>query len=327
MIYLRWSAAIVLAALAYSALNDHVAKATDPDPPPPAAGPNPNGGILLRNCLIKAVKTARLATDRPGVLSVVDPHEGDSVKEGQVVARLMDEVAQANFEVAKLVADDVIEVEYATKLNAVDALEYKKSVAANRQAPGTISEIELARLNLNEQKSALQIEKAKHEIAVNEMKAKQAEAELKTCRIVAPFDGVVSQVLKFRGEAVRQGDTILELVNTDIVHVEGKISERDIWRVKVGSPVTVVLDIPGADLDVENQVFQGKIGFVDPVANVGDTRVWAEVPNPRNVLRPGFLATMTVSPAPPNSRNAGANLGHPRSISTKLAGRRDARTP
>jgi membrane fusion protein (multidrug efflux system) len=323
---LRWSAAIVLAALA-CALCDHLAGGANPDPSPPAAGPAPNGGVLLHNCLIKAVKTARLATDRPGVLSLVDPHEGDTVKEGQVVARLMDEVAQASYEVAKLVADDRVEIEYATRLNAVDKIEYSKSVATNETARGTIPDIELRRLKLAEERSALQIDKAKHEMAVNAMKATQAEAELKTYRIVAPFDGVVSQVLKFRGEAVRQGDPILDIVNTDVVHVEGKISERDIWRVKVGSPVRVVLDIPGADLDVENQVFEGKIGFVDPVAIVGDTRVWAEVPNPRNVLRPGFLATMTVLPAPPDSRNAGASLGHPTPPGSKLAARRDARRP
>ncbi|HUE14018.1 MAG TPA: hypothetical protein VMR25_07635, partial [Planctomycetaceae bacterium] len=61
--------------------------------------------IELHECLIKAVKTARLATDRPGVLAVVEPKEGDSVREGQIVARLMDEVAKANFEVKKLTAD------------------------------------------------------------------------------------------------------------------------------------------------------------------------------------------------------------------------------
>jgi RND family efflux transporter MFP subunit len=319
------SVAIVLAALMCAALGNHFAGGANPDPPSPAAVPAPNGGVLLHNCLIKAVKTARLATDRPGVLSLVDPHEGDTVKEGQVVARLMDEVAQASYEVAKLVADDPIEVKYATKLNKVDGLEYRKSVAANEQSRGSVSAIELARLKLNEEKSALQIDKAEHDMKVNKMKATQAEAELKTYRIVAPFDGIVSQVLKFRGEAVRQGDTILDIVNTDIVHVEGKISERDIWRVKVGSPVRVVLDIPGADLDVEKQVFEGKIGFVDPVANVGDTRVWAEVPNPRNVLRPGFLATMTVLPVLTDSRGAG--LGHGAPPSSKLAGRQDTRRP
>jgi|HubBroStandDraft_6_1064221.scaffolds.fasta_scaffold37291_2 multidrug efflux pump subunit AcrA (membrane-fusion protein) len=289
------------------------------DPPGPSQGP-----IILKNCEIKAVQTARVATDRPGVISVVDPKEGDTVKEGMPIIRLMDEVPRANWIVAKLVADDLIEVEFATEAHRVDELEYKKSVAANRQAAGTISEIELERLKLNAVKSGLQIKKATHDIAVNDMKAKESKAELDTFHILAPFDGFVSKVLKYRGEAVRQGDTILEMVNTDMVHVEGMVTDRDIWRVKRGSPVTVQLDIKGVELDIEKQVFRGKIGFVDQVATMGETRIWAEVPNPGNLLRPGFNAIMTILP---DDGNAGAATKRPAPLDSKIAGRRDRQAP
>jgi multidrug efflux pump subunit AcrA (membrane-fusion protein) len=314
---LRLIAAVgVAAAVIFAGAGRRVVAA---DPQRPSLGP-----IILRNCEIKAVKTARVATDRPGVISVVDPKEGDTVKEGVEIVRLMDEVPRANWEVAKLVADDVIEVEYATKLNAVDALEFEKSVAANEQARGTISEIELHRLKLAEERSALQIKKAKHDIAVNEMKAKESKAELDTYHILAPFDGFVSKVLKYRGEAVKQGDPILEMVNTDMVHVEGMVTDRDIWRVKRSSPVTVQLDIKNAELEIEKQVFRGKIGFVDQVANMGDTRVWAEVPNPGNVLRPGFTAIMTILP---EGGNVGAATKRPAQLDSKIAGRRDRQAP
>jgi len=289
------------------------------DPPGPSQGP-----IILKNREIKAVQTARVATDRPGVISVVDPKEGDTVKEGMPIIRLMDEVPRANWIVAKLVADDLIEVEFATEAHRVDELEYKKSVAANRQAAGTISEIELERLKLNAVKSGLQIKKATHDIAVNDMKAKESKAELDTFHILAPFDGFVSKVLKYRGEAVRQGDTILEMVNTDMVHVEGMVTDRDIWRVKRGSPVTVQLDIKGVELDIEKQVFRGKIGFVDQVATMGETRIWAEVPNPGNLLRPGFNAIMTILP---DDGNAGAATKRPAPLDSKIAGRRDRQAP
>jgi multidrug efflux pump subunit AcrA (membrane-fusion protein) len=69
--------------------------------------------------------------------------------------------------------------------------------------------------------------------------------------------------------------------------------------VKVGSPVSVRLSIPEINLNVEKQEFHGKVGFVDVVANGAsfETRVWAEIANPNNVLRPGLLATMTILPA------------------------------
>jgi membrane fusion protein (multidrug efflux system) len=255
--------------------------------------------VVLKDCMIRAVKTARLATDRPGVLADVQPKEGDAVAKDKIVARLMDDVAQASLDVAKLVADDQVEIKYATKLNEVDTAEYEKDLEANRQHFNTVPDLEVRRAKLAMERSSLQIDKAIHEMKVNDLKANQAEAELKTYRILAPFDGVVTKVLKNRGEAVHQGDTILEVVNTDVVRIEGKVDEKDVWSVRVGSPVTVRLNVRGAEIDVEKEVFHGHIGFVDVVANgvSFDTRVWAEVPNPRNILRPGLLAIMTIEPA------------------------------
>jgi membrane fusion protein (multidrug efflux system) len=259
--------------------------------------------IEVRDCLIVAVRDARLATDRPGVLAAVEPKEGDRVREGEIVARLMDEVAQANLDVAKLVADDQVEIKYSTKLNAVDTIEYEKDLDVNRQHFNTVPDLEVQRAKLAMERSALQIEKAKHEMAVNVLKAKQAEAELKTYRITAPFDGIVTAVKKYRGEAVRQGDTILEVVNTDTVRVEGNVTVKDIWSVRVGSPATVHLEIRDAELPVEKQVFRGRIGFVDVVASGSSfsTRVWAEVANPENILRPGLRAVMTIEPLSPDA--------------------------
>lgn len=255
--------------------------------------------IELKECLIRAVKTARLATDRPGVLAEVQPQEGDSVGKNQVVARLMDEVPQANLEVAKAVADDPVEILYATKLHAVDKLEYDKDNQANQQHANTIPDLEVQRARLQMEKSALSIDKAKHETKVNELKAVQAQAELNTYHILAPFDGVVTRVSKYKGEAVHQGDTILEIVNPSVVRIEGRVNEADIWNVKVGAPVTVRLNMKGAAPELERQVFHGRIGFVDAVANPAslETRIWAEVPNPNNILRPGLLARMIIEPS------------------------------
>src|SRR5580700_4669384 len=92
----------IFGALTFAAVGQWAAAS---DPTRPSQGPP----ILLHNCNIAAVQKAHLATDRPGVIAVVDPKEGDTVKKGQPIVRLMDEVPQANWEVAKLVADDVIE--------------------------------------------------------------------------------------------------------------------------------------------------------------------------------------------------------------------------
>jgi RND family efflux transporter MFP subunit len=279
-----------------------------------ADDPNDSGQakvIELKDCLIKAVKTAQLSTDRPGVLASVGPNEGDTVQKGDVVVKLIDEIALANLEVAKLVAESTVEVEFARLSNEVDKVEHEKALYANRQHANAVTDIEVRRFKLAVDKSRLQIDKARHDVLVNEAKVKQAEAELNTFRILAPFDGRVTQVKKrYRGEAVRQGDTILQIVNTDVVRVEGDVSEAEVWNVKPGAPVAVQLSVEDAELEVEKKVFYGRIGFVDVVANEGDrkTRVWAEVPNPDNILRPGLKATMTINPRSQNPRIKGAGV-------------------
>ena len=98
---------------------------------------------------------------------MIDLKEGDTVHESQLLARLMDDVAQASLDVAKLVADDDIEIQYATKLNDVDSAEYEKSLAANRQHFNTVPDLDILRAKLDMEKSQLQIDKAKHEMEVN----------------------------------------------------------------------------------------------------------------------------------------------------------------
>jgi multidrug efflux pump subunit AcrA (membrane-fusion protein) len=60
----------------------------------------------------------------------------------------------------------------------------------------------------------------------------------------------------------------------------------------------VQLNIPKADLEVEKQTFEGRIGFVDAQSSPGTdkVRVWAEVDNHDNILRGELLATMTIYP-------------------------------
>lgn len=251
---------------------------------------------------IKAVNQALLATERPGVVDFVGPKEGDVVRKGDIVARLADAVPKANLEVARLTADSQVESKFARLSNAVSQVEYEKAVMANERQPNAVTDMEVRKLKLDWDKTRLQIEKADHETEINVMKAKQAEAELKTYWILAPFDGVVTRVQKQKGEAVRQGDPVLEVVNTDTVRIEGRVKDRDIWNVKVGSPVEVRLALTDDhSLPVEKQVFQGRIGFVDVVGELNENRVWAELPNPDHILRPGLTATMAILPGPPRT--------------------------
>lgn len=258
-----------------------------------AAGP-----IQLEECRIKLIDQVTLASDRPGVLKFVEPEEGDHVKKSQQVASLKDAVARAELAVARKKATDDVQVRYARKAKEVAEKEYEKNLQANKEFPGAVPDVEVIRSKLAAERAVLQIEKAQHDQEINKLTAEESEAKLETYQVVAPIDGIVTRVWKSEGEAVNQGDKILEVSSTDRVRVEGYLPIEDMWRVEPGSAVQVQLNVPEVELPVEDETFKGHIVFVDvavePVTR--QVRVWAEVQNRENILRAGLTADMTIYP-------------------------------
>ena len=172
------------------------------------------------------------------------------------------------------------------------------ALAAIADVPKAVTDIEVQRLKLAAERSLLQIEQAQHRFAVSLLTAKEARAQLDSHGVKAPFDGIITRIYKQKGEAVRQGDPILEMVSTNRVRVEGYVNVSDANNVRQGSFVQVQLDIPSVELDIERETFEGRIVFVDVTTQpvTGQIRVWAEVANRDNILRAGLTATMIIDP-------------------------------
>jgi len=260
--------------------------------------------IRLIDCRIKLIDRVTLASDRPGIIAFVGATEGDAVKADQQIAGLRDEVAQARRSVAEREASNDIEVRYAKKAAQVAEADHQKALEVNLKLPnGGIPDIEVQRLKLAAERARLQIEQADNQLIIAGLNLEQAEAELMTYQIVAPFDSVVTMVHKSKGEAVRQGDPIVDLASTSRVRVEADVSVRDVWSIRRGDRVTVQLEIPEVDVDVERQEFEGKVIFIDVDVNplTREVKVWAEVDNAGAVLREGLKARMTIHVGSPQT--------------------------
>jgi RND family efflux transporter MFP subunit len=278
--------------------------------------------VVARNARIDLDERAVLASDRPGLLQYVEFGEGDRVTAGQEIARLRDDVAAAALAVAAKAAESDIEIRYAEAAAAVAEAEHRRSLLANQEAQrrgvardrDLIPEVEIERLRLAAERARLQIEKARLDREIALLQRDEKEAELRTYRIISPLDGVVTEVLKYAGEAVQQGDPIVRLVRTDVVRVEGFVSVADAFRVRPGDAVTVRLnaeEIEGLPSELSNRVFEGRLTFVDPTAKLvaNMVRVWATVPNEGNLLKAGLPATMEIRPTGDLSTALGAALG------------------
>jgi membrane fusion protein (multidrug efflux system) len=95
--------------------------------------------------------------------------------------------------------------------------------------------------------------------AVLAAKAKLENARLDLDRTIirAPIDGVVTRRQVQVGQRVAQGSPIMSIVPLNQVYVDANFKERQLRRVRIGMPATVVADIYGGAV-----VYHGKVvGF------------------------------------------------------------------
>lgn len=264
----------------------------DPDKPVPP--------IHVTGCRIKPADQVTLSVNQSGLLKSV-PRDGDRVQQGQVVIHLEDDLARATLAVATKEAENAIETRNAEISSEVARLEHEQALQLNVTLAKVIAETEVRRLKLTFDRSLLQIELAKHEQAVRMLKRDEAEAQLKAFHIAAPMAGTVTRVLKFKGEAVRQGDPVLELVNTRRVRVEGFVDVAHRRRLVPGTPVQVEVEVIDGETPAARPA-SGTVVFVDEVAQpvTRQIRIWADVDNEDGNLLPGLTAKMTIvsRPAP-----------------------------
>lgn len=265
------------------------------------AGPKDTVTVLI-NVLEQAEVPAREA----GVLMSLDVQEGTHVKEGAVLARIDDtepaflqQRAQLERDIAAKNAANDLAVRTAEKTRDVTQAIYQRTNEGSQKFRNSISQTELDHLQLEADKAELALRQARHEeqIAKATAQLKQVEFEF-ACRhverrkITAPFDGVVVEVNRRRGEWVEPGNHVLRLVRLDRLRAEGFLDAQQARPELAGRRVTLTVD-PSEKLP---QPLTGKIVFVSPEVDPvnGQVRILAEIENPSLTLRPGIRATMAI---------------------------------
>ena len=279
---------------------------------------------VLSRCLVSIVEEARVPAREAGVLVELSVKEGDTVRRGGAIARIDDsqprfekQKASAEHDQAIARANSDVDVRYSVAAEKVAEAEVEKALASNRRIPGSVTQVELARLQLNQKKSELQIEQAQLERQLSSLDAQSKEVEVLAAenrinrrQIASPIDGMIVQVYPHLGEWMQPGDPLARVVRTDKLRVEGYVDSSKYEPSMVHNrPVTVSVMFA----DEREESFKGRIVFVSPLVEPGgDFRVWAEVENRQAhdsvewLLRAGQTATMTIHsmqpPLPPVHR-------------------------
>ena len=270
--------------------------------------PTPARRVKLDKCHITLIDHVTLASDRTGILKAVKYKEGDLATKGSLVVLIADEVAQANLAAAEKKASNENELNFARIAKKAADSERDRMINANKIAvekggKEPVAQLDIDKSQLAADKAGISITAAEHELGLNKLNAAVTAAELRTYSVLAEFDGVVTRIYKKKGEAVRQGDPVAEIINTDRVRVEGYVPLVDLRYAKQGAKVYVRLNVADLDLPEEKEVFEGRITFVDVVSEPIDrtTRIYAEVQNRDNILRAGLEATMEIEVETPST--------------------------
>lgn len=256
-------------------------------------------GITIGEAYVRFVDRVKLSFQRSGILSELSFREGDEVDAGISVSRLENAVARATLAIAEAEASSDVDFRAAKKESEAARAEFEAVLRANRMTPNTFPEPDVLRLGLASQRAELLIEQKEHEHRIAKLTKEQADAELATYGILAPFAGTVTNVFKSVGESVQPGEDVVEIVNTQRVRVDGYVDLADAWRVRPGDRVQVRVVDAERKSPVASKQYHGTLRFVDvSVQTVRRVvRVWSEVDNADGRLRDGLTAEMTVFPS------------------------------
>jgi macrolide-specific efflux system membrane fusion protein len=272
--------------------------------------PTAPGELVLKHCLVTAVDDVQVPALRPGLLTSVKVKEGAHTGKDEVLAQLDDSEAQmqlrsatAERDAAAARAKSDLDVRYAEATHLVAEAEHKIAISVNEKQPNAVSLVELERLRLTAEQSALKIELGKFEQSVRETETGVTQAktdlaanDVKQRQIRAPLEGEVAEIYVQSGEWIEAGKPVLRIVRLDRLRVEGFVHVRDSLPGEIiDRPVRVRVELARG----ERHEFAGQITYVSPIVQAGgEYRVWAEVENRQDksqwLLRPGLEAEMAL---------------------------------
>jgi len=182
---------------------------------------------------------------------------------------------------------------------------------------GAASQQELERIHAEHVRHRTEVESTRARLQLLGMTPQQIEEMTSagqvaaTTTIASPIAGVVTARAVNPGTSVDASTPLVTVVDLSTVWVVGDVYERDLSMVSVGSQAEVTT---GAFPDAK---ISGKVAYIDPQvrSETRTARVRVEIPNPRQQLRLGMYADVTVTTPGTNThsilipRSAVQNVG------------------
>ena len=196
------------------------------------------------------IRQVDLSFQVSGLVSKLLKEEGDTVKEGELIAVMDESDYNANFKRAAAEVDRAI----AIQKDATD----KYTRYAPLGIDDTVSKQEVESL-YNAQNKA----NADYKAAV--ASKNYLSNQLKYTKLYAPEDGIIMVRVVEPGSNVQKGQPVYTMAKTSPVWVRAYVNEKDLGNIKYGQVVNVYTDTVNPQTGKKRE-YKGQIGYISPVA-------------------------------------------------------------
>jgi membrane fusion protein (multidrug efflux system) len=229
-------------------------------------------------CQIRSRRHIAVKALQEGYLEEIQVKEGQAVKKGDVLFK-------------------VIPILYQTRLEAERAkakllqIKYDNTLALYRREPPVVAfpEVALAQAELDEANA----------------KVKTAEAELAFATVRAPFDGIIDRLEQMQGSLIKKEETLTTLSDNNVMWVYFNVPEArylDYKRRQGKSPDSSQLTLVNSQVELrlaDGSTFEHSSGnsvIIEGKVNneTGNIAFRADFPNPEGLLRHGQTGTVLI---------------------------------
>ena len=225
--------------------------------------------------IIAANRTVALSAKITGRIVKIAFEEGESAKMGQTLAIMDATELEADLAAAKAsLGLATVEHDYAQKVETRVLRLFKRK---------TVSEDALDEARYKTLAAGERIRAAKADVA-------RAGAILSEARLIAPFDGVITERHAEVGQLTRPGETLFVLEDHGSLKFRTHVKERDIPFIELGQRVVVTIDA------LDDARLSGEVTKIIPSGDASHTFVVEATLPATNKLYPGMFGKAEFSP-------------------------------